>query len=97
MPSNLKKLIQARRAKTGESYQTALRYVKARAEASGRGRFEHVVHEIIRLGKVRNALDIRPSFRDTGALPVRHIAEIGDRPWSASSARDSCTSTWRQG
>ena len=79
MPSNLKKLIQARRAKTGESYQTALRHIKAQAAGPGRGRFEHVVRGIIHLGKQRNALDIRSSVRDTGVLPVRHAAEIGDR------------------
>jgi len=29
MPSNLKKLVEARQTKTGESYQTALRHVRA--------------------------------------------------------------------
>lgn len=32
MPTNLQKLVQARRTKTGESYATALRYVRRRAE-----------------------------------------------------------------
>ena len=32
MPTNLKKLVQARMEKTGESYATALRYVRRRAE-----------------------------------------------------------------
>ena len=36
MPTNLKKLVRTRMAKTGESYATALKYVRRRAEKAGR-------------------------------------------------------------
>jgi hypothetical protein len=51
LPSNLKKLVEARRAKTGESYQTALRHVRRQQPP---GRFEALVHRIIQLASERS-------------------------------------------
>jgi hypothetical protein len=76
MPSNLKKLIDARRAKTGESYQTALRHVRAQADGAGPGSFERLARDIVRLARQRNAPDVRPAVRSGEAFPTRHISEI---------------------
>ena len=78
MPSNLKKLIEARRAKTGETYQTALRHVRAQSDGAGPGSFERLAREIVRLARQRNASNVRPPVRSGGAFPVRRISEIDD-------------------
>jgi hypothetical protein len=76
MPKNLKKLIEARRAKTGETYQTALRHIRAQSDGAGPGSFERLAREIVRLARQRNASNVRSPVRSGGAFPVRHVSEI---------------------
>jgi hypothetical protein len=66
MPSNLKKLIRARREKTGETHQTALRQVRRQRPP---GRFEALVHHVVRLANERNE-EYYDAHPHRGAVPI---------------------------
>jgi hypothetical protein len=71
MPSNLKKLILARRERTGEKHQTAHRHVRQHQPPTG---FEGVVLRIVRLAKERNTE--YESQRDPGGSYLVSTQEI---------------------
>ncbi|WP_437759543.1 hypothetical protein [Sorangium sp. So ce1389] len=70
MPGNLKKLIRARRAKTGESHQSALRHVRDQRPPS----FEAIVHRVIQLAKERNR-EYDEDPRNHGRRALRQLLE----------------------
>lgn len=55
MPSNLKKMVRDRIAKTGESYQQALRHVRAHATGAAATPLEAIIRRLIVLAEARNA------------------------------------------
>jgi hypothetical protein len=84
MPSNLKNLIRARRLKTGESYQTARRYVLAHgqgARAAGAS-----VDELLKALHTTNAFRVlvgrQPAIGVGGDLRVvqEHVQELIKHP-----------------
>jgi hypothetical protein len=61
MPKNLDKMVEARRAKTGESYQAALRHVRGSAGRPG-GRLEGIIRKLIVMARERNSEESGPAY-----------------------------------
>ena len=61
MPKNLDNMVEARRAKTGESYQAALRHVRARTQAP-EGRLAKVIRRLIVMARDRNEEQAGPAY-----------------------------------
>ena len=67
--SNFKKLVDARRRRTGESYQSAARHIRRKTKP-----FEHVVRHVIALG--REAAEYHLSKYSNGILFSDHLEEF---------------------
>ncbi|MDI3288055.1 hypothetical protein [Polyangium sp. 15x6] len=83
MPSNFKKLVRDRMAKTGESYQTAARHVRSAGEGPPVGRFEALVLLFIRLAKARREeyeADPRYRTRSSTGEALDHAIEDLESP-----------------
>lgn len=82
MPKNLKKLIDQRRAKTGESYQTALRHVRNQRPS----KFELLIRRLIQLAKARqDEYDARPNKK----FDIKRF--FGPRPPCEAALRSALT------
>lgn len=71
MPSNLKKRVHARMAKTGETYQQALSEIRKRRG----GRFERIARNVIALAQARNEEERRAEV-DTPDVTARIMRRV---------------------